>query len=52
MYGELDLARLYYSWIDESARADNCTQCGECERVCPQNLAIIDSLRDVDAFFA
>jgi predicted aldo/keto reductase-like oxidoreductase len=52
MYGELDLARLYYSWIDESARADNCTQCGECERVCPQNLAIIDSLRQVDAFFA
>jgi len=49
IYSELRLARLYYSWIKKPARADNCTQCGDCEQACPQNLAIIDSLREVDA---
>ena len=49
IYSELDMARLYYSWVKEPARADKCTQCGECETACPQNLAITDLLREVDA---
>ena len=52
IYSELRMARLYYSWIKEPARADKCTQCGECEQVCPQKIAIIDSLREVDALLS
>ncbi len=40
MYGALPRQRVYYSWIDEGARADSCTACGECESACPQGIAV------------
>jgi len=49
IYRVLGLSRFRYSWIKDMARADKCTQCGECEPACPQKLAIVDSLREVDA---
>ncbi len=34
----------YNNTIKPEARADNCTECGECEEVCPQNIKIIEWL--------
>jgi uncharacterized protein len=41
-----------YAWIDEDARAGVCTQCGNCEELCPQQLPIRGLLREVAATFA
>jgi predicted aldo/keto reductase-like oxidoreductase len=40
MYGDPARQRVYYTWLDEGARADSCTACGECESVCPQGIAV------------
>lgn len=37
----------YNNNIKVEERADNCTECGECEAVCPQNIQIIDWLATV-----
>jgi predicted aldo/keto reductase-like oxidoreductase len=39
--------RWAYNNIKVEERADNCTECGECEAVCPQNIQIIDWLATV-----
>jgi predicted aldo/keto reductase-like oxidoreductase len=33
------------------AQADACIECGVCESVCPQSIAIIDELKHADALF-
>jgi predicted aldo/keto reductase-like oxidoreductase len=33
-------ARGAYKWMDEEKRADHCTQCHECEELCPQQIAV------------
>jgi len=38
--------------MDKEKRADKCVECRECLEKCPQNLAIIDLLKDVDSFFS
>jgi hypothetical protein len=49
-YGDLDQARRVYSRVlDAEERADNCSDCGQCEEVCPQHLPIIASLREAHA---
>jgi predicted aldo/keto reductase-like oxidoreductase len=40
MYGDPARQRVYYTWLDEGARADSCTACGECESACPQGIAV------------
>lgn len=35
-----------YDSMDETARADACVACGECETACPQNLEIISLLEE------
>ncbi|CCQ34839.1 1-deoxy-D-xylulose-5-phosphate reductoisomerase protein [Halorhabdus tiamatea SARL4B] len=37
--------------MDDTARADACVACGECEEACPQNLEIISLLEDAHARF-
>ncbi len=38
--------RIYSIAMNASARADNCTGCGQCEAVCPQQIPIIDRLAE------
>lgn len=47
-YDAWDHARwVYNNPIKPEQRADNCTECGECEAVCPQNIKIIEWLATV-----
>jgi len=40
MHDDPEGARQEYTWIPEGARADKCTQCHECEEVCPQQIPV------------
>jgi len=51
IYGDHDLSRMYYGWIDENGRADRCTECGNCLEKCPQKIAIPDWMKTVAEFF-
>jgi predicted aldo/keto reductase-like oxidoreductase len=44
IYNTPDKGRMFYSWIKEEERADQCVQCGECEEKCPQDIEIIQWL--------
>ena len=45
-------ARFAYGWLPQPARAESCTQCGECEKVCPQQIAIPGWLEKIREFVA
>ncbi len=45
-------ARFAYGWMPEPQRAESCTQCHDCEELCPQQLAIPDWLEKIRAFVA
>ena len=45
MYGDENRSRLFYSWLDEKMRADQCIECGECLDKCPQHIEIPDWLK-------
>ncbi len=40
MYGDVPRQRLTYSWLREGERAERCTACRECERLCPQGIIV------------
>jgi uncharacterized protein len=42
--------RRFYNFIKEENRADKCIGCGECEEKCPQNIAIIEKLKEAHAY--
>lgn len=44
MYNALGQARMFYNWLKEEERADLCEKCGECEKLCPQGIAIAEWL--------
>ena len=53
IFGQTEAARRRYANITkDSAGADQCIQCGQCENACPQNLPIIDLLRQAAEAFA
>jgi predicted aldo/keto reductase-like oxidoreductase len=37
--------------IPESSRAKGCTRCGECEKICPQGIAVMDELLHIEEEF-
>jgi uncharacterized protein len=41
-FGDLKGGMRSYAWLPEIERANNCTQCGQCEDLCPQHIAIRD----------
>ena len=45
--GSLGLCKALYKFIDESARADKCIACGECEAKCPQQIAVSEHMPKV-----
>jgi len=51
-YADVDGARTRYTWLDDDARADACTKCGECEDRCPQSIAITGWLEKAQSFLA
>jgi len=38
---------IYTNLLSAEQKADNCVECGTCEPLCPQNIEIIDKLKDV-----
>ncbi|MCF8001505.1 MAG: aldo/keto reductase [Halanaerobiales bacterium] len=51
IYDKYEANKKQYFNMNEDSRADNCIECGQCEEACPQNLNIIDDLKDVTAYF-
>ncbi len=45
-------ARYSYGWMPEPQRAESCTQCGDCEELCPQQIAIPDWLEKIREYLA
>jgi len=53
MYGNEEGAkRSYNQFTKPENRADLCVECGQCEAACPQQIGIIDWLKEVHAFLA
>ncbi len=45
MYGDEKRSQMFYGWMDEKTRADQCVECGECLEKCPQQIEIPDWLK-------
>jgi predicted aldo/keto reductase-like oxidoreductase len=52
MHDDPEGARSGYKFIEEKARADNCTQCLQCEELCPQQIPISEWMVRVDEVLA
>ena len=53
MYGnEAGAKRSYNQFTKPESRADQCVECGDCEKACPQQIEIIDWLKKAHAFLA
>jgi len=51
MYGDhIGARRSYSQFMEPENRADNCTECGQCESACPQQIEIIDWLKKAHTF--
>jgi len=47
LYGDVERAKLDYSFRPGGPKASACVKCGQCEGACPQHLPIISLLEDV-----
>lgn len=52
MFMQDPLVKADYRWIPKDERATACTECGNCEELCPQQLPIKEHLKAVTAAFA
>jgi len=50
--GDLAFGRSAYAELAEAQRATNCTDCGRCERVCPERLPVRRLLREAHSLLA
>ncbi len=50
IYGQQGKAKWLYGLLDETQRANHCTECGECEELCPQGIAIREWLKKAHEF--
>ncbi len=52
MFQDIENSRMnYYMLLDEGKRASSCTECGECEKLCPQMIPIQETLKKVQKTF-
>lgn len=51
IYDEFSSCKEIYENMDDDSKASACIRCGECEKVCPQNLEIMDQLEKVASYF-
>ena len=47
MYNDHNRAQALYNWLKEEERADSCTQCAQCEELCPQEIEIVEWLAHI-----
>jgi uncharacterized protein len=59
LYNDLTLFKAYENsrmaynyWLPAEQRASNCTQCGQCEELCPQHLRVGELLKEVHTALA
>ena len=48
-------AKWQYSMIgryDDNSKADQCSECGQCEEACPQSIDIMDKLKEIHRIFS
>ena len=52
MFQDIENSRMnYYMLLEEGERASSCTECGECEKLCPQMIPIQETLKKVQKTF-
>jgi predicted aldo/keto reductase-like oxidoreductase len=52
VYGNLEAAKRFYRFATRRGiTASDCVECGQCESVCPQNLSIIEELKNAAKVF-
>ncbi|TAJ43349.1 aldo/keto reductase [Methanofollis fontis] len=52
LFGDEEHARFFYRHqLGETGYASLCAECGACEQICPQEIPVIDHLREVAALF-
>ena len=42
----------YKNFFDDEKKADKCTECGQCEEICPQHINIIECLKQLDGMMS
>lgn len=42
-------SQMFYGWLHDKMRADQCVECGECLEKCPQGIEIPDWLKKAHA---
>lgn len=47
LYNDLENCSKMYSHLEDKAKASSCVECGKCEKVCPQHIAIRQTLKEV-----
>ncbi|MCY6960018.1 aldo/keto reductase [Clostridium brassicae] len=52
MFDDMKTFRHTYNvFMDKKEKASNCINCGKCEKICPQHIAIRECLKEVVSFF-